>query len=106
HTDFIFAVVGEELGFLGAFVLLGLFFMLIMRGIRVATVAKNMFGALIATGIVSMWLFQVLVNVGMNIGLMPITGIPLPFVSYGGSSMIVNLIAVGLLLNIYSRRFA
>ncbi len=105
HTDFIFAVVGEELGFLGALILIGLFFALIMRGVRIATLSKNMFGSLIVVGIVFMWLFQIFVNIGMNIGLMPITGIPLPFISYGGSSMIVHLIAVGLLLSVYARRF-
>lgn len=105
HTDFIFAVIGEELGFLGAAILLGLYSVIIARGIRIATTARNLFGTLMAIGVVSMWLFQILVNVGMNLGIMPITGIPLPFISYGGSSMITNLIATGLLLNIYARRF-
>lgn len=105
HTDFIFAVIGEELGFLGSVLLLGLCFIVISRGIRIASTSKNMFGSLIAIGIVSMWLFQILVNIGMTIGIMPITGIPLPFISYGGSSLWANLAGTGLLLSIYARRF-
>lgn len=106
ETDFIFSVIGEELGFLGAAILLLLYFILIMRAIVIASSARELFSALVAIGIVSMWIFQVLVNVGMAIGIMPITGIPLPFISYGGSSIITNLAAVGLLLNIYARRFS
>ncbi|MBI4733955.1 MAG: rod shape-determining protein RodA [Rubrobacteridae bacterium] len=105
HTDFIFSVIGEEAGFLGTSLLLFLFFMLIMRGIRAASFSKNMFGSLIAAGIISLWLFQIVINVGMTIGLMPITGIPLPFISYGNSSLMVHLIAVGMLLNIYARSY-
>lgn len=105
HTDFIFAVVGEELGFVGGVVLLILYFIAISRGIRIATTARDMFGALIAAGVVSMWLFQIFVNLGMTIGIMPIAGIPLPFFSYGGSSMMTHLIAAGLLLSVYARRF-
>lgn len=105
HTDFIFSVIGEEAGFLGASLLLFLFFILIMRGLQVAVTSKNFFGTLLAAGVVSLWLFQLLVNVGMTIGLMPITGIPLPFISYGNSSLIVHLAAVGILLNVYARRF-
>lgn len=105
HTDFIFAVLGEELGFLGASLLLALYFILISRGIRIASTAKDMFGTLVATGIVVMLLFQILVNVGMTVGIMPITGIPLPLVSYGGSSLLANMIAMGILLNICMRRF-
>lgn len=105
HTDFIFAVLGEELGFLGASLLLGLYFVLISRGIRIASTAKDMFGALVASGISVMLLFQVLVSVGMTVGIMPITGIPLPLVSYGGSSLLANMIAMGLLFSISMRRF-
>ncbi len=105
HTDFIFAVVGEELGFMGSALLLGLYFVIISRGIRIASTAKNLLGSLIAIGVVSMWLFQILVNIGMTIGIMPITGIPLPFISSGGSSLWANLAGVGLLLGIYARRF-
>lgn len=105
HTDFIFSVLGEELGFIGVAFLLILYFVLILRGIRIGSMSKDIFGTLIAAGIISMLLFQIFVNVGMTVGLMPITGIPLPFVSYGGSSMFVNMMGIGLLLNIYMRRF-
>ncbi|MBE0446888.1 MAG: rod shape-determining protein RodA [Actinobacteria bacterium] len=105
HTDFIFSVVGEELGFLGASFLLLLFFILIMRGLRTAAYAKNLFGTLLVAGIVSLWIFQIMINVGMTIGLMPITGIPLPFISYGNSSLITHLAAIGILLSVYARRF-
>ncbi len=104
ETDFIFSVVGEELGFAGASVLLLLFFILVYRGIRIAAAAKDMFGTLLATGIVSMIVFHLLVNIGMTAGIMPITGIPLPLFSYGGSSMLANLMAIGILLNIHLRR--
>ncbi|MCK4777064.1 MAG: rod shape-determining protein RodA [Actinomycetia bacterium] len=105
HTDFIFAVIGEELGLLGALSLLLLFFFLNFRVIRIALTAKDIFGSFLAIGIFSMWLFQILTNIGMNIGIMPITGIPLPFISYGGSAMWVNMISVGILLNIYRERY-
>ena len=105
HTDFIFAVIGEELGLIGGTLLLVLFFFLVSRALRVAQHSRNHYGLLIGAGIVSMWIFQVLVNVGMTIGIMPITGIPLPFVSYGGSSMLMNFMAVGLLLSVYARRW-
>ncbi len=105
ETDFIFAVVGEEFGFAGALVLISLYALVVLRGIRIAMLSKNLFGTLLAVGIVSMWLFQILVNIGMTIGIMPITGIPLPFISYGGSALITNLIAVGILQSIYARRF-
>ncbi|HDP69457.1 MAG TPA: rod shape-determining protein RodA [Actinobacteria bacterium] len=105
HADFIFSVVGEELGFFGALILLGLYFLLISRGIAIAMSAGNLYGTLVATGVSAMWLFQVLVNTGMTMGIMPITGIPLPFFSYGGSSMLVNFIGAGLLLNVYANRF-
>ena len=104
HTDFIFSVVGEELGFLGASLLLGLYFVLLYRVLQIAFKSRDQFGTLIAVGVASMWGFHILQNVGMSIGIMPITGIPLPFLSYGGSSMLANLISVGLLLNISLRR--
>jgi rod shape determining protein RodA len=104
HTDFIFAVVGEELGFLGGALLLALFFALLWRGMTIASSAKELFGSLVAAGVVSMFAFHIVVNVGMTIGVMPVTGLPLPFVSYGGSSLLVNCIGVGLLLNVYMRR--
>jgi rod shape determining protein RodA len=104
HTDFIFAVLSEELGFIGAIGVLFLFFVFIWRALRIAFQAKDRAGTIIATGVLAMFLFHILENVGMNIGMMPITGIPLPFISSGGSSMISNLIATGLLLNIWARR--
>lgn len=106
HTDFVFAVVGEELGLIGALLLLGAFGLLLWRGLRVANHARDFYGTMIAFGVVTMIAFQVVVNVGMTVGILPITGIPLPFVSYGGSNLIVNLAAVGLLTNIYMRRFS
>jgi rod shape determining protein RodA len=103
HTDFIFAVVGERFGFVGAALVLSLYALLVWRALRVLTVAKNLFGALIAGGVVGMLLFQVFVNVGMNLGIMPITGIPLPLMSYGGSSVLTTLLALGLLQSIYAQ---
>jgi rod shape determining protein RodA len=105
RTDFIFTVVGEELGFAGAALLLALLGLLVWRGLRIGAMASDPFGALIAAGVVSMLVFQTFVNVGMTIGIMPITGIPLPFVSYGGSSLIANLLAIGLLENVHMRRY-
>lgn len=104
HTDFIFSVIGEEFGYLGALVVLGLLFLIIYRGLRIAVEAKDRFGMLLAVGISSMLTFHVLVNVGMTVGIMPITGLPLPFLSYGGNNMMTNLIALGILLNVYARR--
>jgi len=106
HTDFVFTVVGEEFGFAGAVVLLSLFGVLLWRAFRVAMLSRDPFGTYLAAGIASMLALQMFVNVGMNVGIMPITGIPLPFVSYGGSSLLLNFAAVGLLLNVHMRRFA
>jgi rod shape determining protein RodA len=103
HTDFIFAVVGERFGFVGAALVLSLYALLIWRALRILTVSKNLFGALVAGGVVGMILFQVFVNVGMNLGIMPITGITLPLMSYGGSSVISTLLALGLLQSIYAQ---
>ena len=103
-TDFIFAVYAEEFGFIGAGMLLILFAILLYRGLRIAMLSKDLFGALIATGVVSMYLFHILENVGMCMGLMPVTGIPLPFVSYGGSSTLANFLGIALLQNIYVHR--
>lgn len=100
HTDFVFGVVGETWGFAGAAVVLALYAMLIWRGLRLITMAKNLFGSILAGGIVAMLTYQVFVNVGMTIGIMPITGIPLPLMSYGGSSVITTLLAIGLLQSI------
>ncbi len=103
QTDFIFTVAGEELGFVGAGLIIVLFIVLIWRACRIALRSDDLFGALIAAGVVSWFGFQVFENIGMTIGIMPVTGIPLPYVSYGGSAMFANLIAAGLLLNIQLR---
>jgi len=104
HTDFIFSVIGEEFGFLGAFSLLLLYTLLLAKGIRIAAQSKDKFGFLIAICITGMFAFHVIVNVGMTMGILPITGLPLPFVSFGGSSLITNLMAIGLLINISMRK--
>jgi rod shape determining protein RodA len=101
QTDFIYAVVGETYGFAGAALVLSLYALLIWRSLRILTMAKNLYGTLIAAGILAMLMFQVFVNVGMTIGIMPITGVPLPLMSYGGSSVVVTFIALGLLQSIY-----
>lgn len=104
HTDFIFSVLGEELGFVGGALLLCAYIVIILRGLRIASLAKDLTGTLMAVGVVSMISFHVIVNVGMTLGLMPVTGLPLPFVSYGGSFMVTNMMGIGLLLSIYARR--
>jgi rod shape determining protein RodA len=101
HTDFIFSVVGETYGFLGAAVVLSLYALLIWRALRIVTLAKNLYGALIAGGVLATLMFQVFVNVGMTIGIMPITGVPLPLMSFGGSSVLVTFICLGLLQSIH-----
>jgi rod shape determining protein RodA len=102
-TDFVFASYSEQRGFVGASLLLGLYLVLIWRGLRIVTVARDLFSAVVAGGIVFALLFQIFVNVGMTMGIAPITGIPLPFVSVGGSSMIANLLGMGVLLAIHAR---
>ena len=104
HTDFIFSVIGEELGFLGCVFLLFLYFVLIYRGLMIAKECKDPFGMLLATGVISMWTFQILVNVGMTCGIMPVTGIPLPFMSYGVSALTTNMVGLGILLSVYMRQ--
>ena len=104
HTDFIFAVVGEELGFIGAAFLLVLYLILLWRGIRIAQDASDTFGMLLAVGVTSMLAFHVLVNIGMTMGIMPVTGIPLPLMSYGVSALTTNIMAIALLLNIYMKK--
>jgi rod shape determining protein RodA len=101
----VFTVVGEEFGFTGAVFLLGLFGILIWRGFRTALMSRDSFGTLLAAGITAMIAFQVFVNIGMTMGIMPVTGIPLPLVSYGGTAMITNWMCIGLLLNVHMRRF-
>lgn len=101
HTDFIFTVVGEEFGFIGAATLLILFFMLIYRMIIIAINCRDIFGTVLVTGVIGLLTFQIFQNIGMTIGIMPITGITLPFISYGGSSLLTNMIAIGLVLNVH-----
>jgi rod shape determining protein RodA len=101
NTDFIFAAIGERYGFVGAALVLSLYATLIWRALRILTMAKDLFGALVAGGVVAMLMFQVFVNVGMAVGIMPVTGVTLPLMSYGGSSVIATLLAVGLLQSIY-----
>ena len=103
HTDFIFAVVGERWGFIGAAGLIVLYALLLWRALKVTAMARDMYGSVIAGGIAGAILYQVLVNMGMTLGIMPITGIPLPFVSYGGAALVTNLMLVGLLESIHIR---
>ncbi len=106
HTDFIFSVVAEEVGFFGSMLLIALFFFLVMRIIDTAIHSKDKFGSLIAGGVATMFSFNIIYNIGMTLGLFPIVGVPLPFISYGGSSLLTNFVAIGLVLNISMRRFS
>ncbi len=103
QTDFIFTVAGEELGLLGGSTLLALLAVVLWRGLQIASRAPDTFGRLVAAGVVAWFTFQSFVNIGMTLGIMPVTGLPLPFVSYGGSAMLANLVAVGLLQNVHLR---
>jgi len=101
HTDFIFAIAAEETGLVGAgIVLLGLF-LLILTGLAISEVTDDLLGKLVAGGLIGMITFQIIVNVGITLGLLPVTGIPLPFISYGGSAFLTNCAAIGVLVNIY-----
>jgi rod shape determining protein RodA len=104
YSDFIFSVLCEEFGFIGGCLLVLLFAVLLWRGMRIALTAKDEYGRLIAAGVVSYLFFHVLTNIGMSLAILPVTGIPLPFVSYGGSSLLTSMAGVGLLLNVYMRR--
>lgn len=104
HTDFIFAVLTEKLGFVGGVLLLLLFGLLLARGMLIAYRAQDRFGFFLAVGLVTMFIFHLFINVGMNMGIMPVTGIPLPFVSYGGTSLLIGMVGVGLLESINVRR--
>jgi rod shape determining protein RodA len=106
HTDFIFTVVGEELGFLGGATLIGLYGLLVWRLWRTALLSSDFFGTLLAVGVLAIFAFQIFENIGMTMGIMPITGIPLPFMSYGGSAIITSFIALGLVANVNMRRFS
>lgn len=103
HTDFIFAVIGEEFGFIGTSLLVALYFLLIYRLIQIALSSNDTFGSYLVGGVIGLLVFQIFQNIGMTIGVMPITGIPLPFISYGGSSLLTNMIAMGLILNVHMR---
>lgn len=104
HTDFIFSVIGEELGFVGAVILIVLYLLMIYRILKIAFISKDLYGTVICGAVATMFLFQLVINVGMTIGLMPLTGLPLPFISYGGSSLITSMLAIGLVLNVGMRR--
>ncbi|MGG3888341.1 FtsW/RodA/SpoVE family cell cycle protein [Metabacillus fastidiosus] len=103
HTDFIFSIIAEQFGFIGGSIVISLFFLLIYRMIHIALESNEPYGSYICTGIIGMITFQVFQNVGMTVGLLPITGLPLPFISYGGSSLATYMIAIGLILNVRSR---
>lgn len=100
HTDFIFAILGEELGFVGAFFVIMLFFLIAWRGYRIALLCPDTFGSFLATGITTMITFQAFINMGVVTGLLPVTGISLPLISYGGSSLLFTMLGIGILLNI------
>jgi len=104
HTDFIFSVVGEEWGFIGSAVLLFLFYKLVEKGLRIAETTSDIYGKTLAYGIVTVFVMHIIVNIGMVCGLMPVVGIPLPFVSYGGSFLIMSMVSVGILENIKNKR--
>jgi len=106
HTDFIFTAVGEDLGFAGGAGLIALYALLAWRLWRIALLSGDFFGTLVAVGVLAMFAIQVFENIGMTMGIMPITGIPLPFMSYGGSAVIASFIAIGLVLNVHMRRFS
>jgi len=104
HTDFIFAVLNEKMGFVGGTLLLGLFGILLYRGLRIAYTAQDRFGLFLSVGVSAMILFHVFINAGMNMGIAPVTGIPLPFVSYGGTALIVAMASLGMLESVVARR--
>ncbi len=104
ETDFIFAVLGEELGFIGGALVIFLYFLLMMRMLTISIKSKDDYGSLVVIGVVFMFAFQIFENIGMTMGIMPVTGVTLPFLSYGGSSLITSLLAIGLVLNVYMRR--
>lgn len=106
HTDFIFSVVGEEMGFVGSLTVLLLYMLLIYRIVTIGKLARDRYGFLVCSGLATMFCFELVLNVGMNLGLMPVAGIPLPLISYGGSSLVITLWSLGIVANIYSRRYA
>jgi rod shape determining protein RodA len=104
HNDFIFSVIAEESGFVGSVIVLTLYGVVLFIGIRIASQARDRLGKLVAVGVVTLLFSHVFINIGMNIRLMPVTGVPLPLLSYGGSSVLVSLIALGLLHNVHTHR--
>jgi rod shape determining protein RodA len=106
HNDFIFSVIAEEKGFVGSLMVLTLYGVVLITGIRIASQARDRLGTLLAAGVVTLLFSHVFINIGMNIRIVPVTGIPLPLLSYGGSSVLVSLIAMGLLQNVYVHRKA
>jgi rod shape determining protein RodA len=106
HTDFIFATVGEEMGFLGSGLILGLYMIVLWRIVTAARLARDRYGYLVCAGLASMFAFVMMLNIGMCVGLMPVAGIPLPMISYGGSSLVINLWSLGIVANVYARRYA
>ncbi|MBK34288.1 MAG: rod shape-determining protein RodA [Gemmatimonadetes bacterium] len=104
HTDFVFSVVGEEFGFAGAITILMLFLFIVWRALTIATAVKSRFSSLVAIGLTAILVFHIFVNIGMTIGVMPVTGLPLPFLSYGGSPLVMSMVLVGFLLNVHGRR--
>ena len=104
-SDFVFSVVSEEWGFIGSIILVGLLGFIVLRGVQTAFEAKDKFGALLASGITTIFFFHIIINIGMAVGIMPVTGLPLTFISYGGSNLFVSMISIGILLNIRARKF-
>lgn len=105
HTDFVFSVIGEEAGFIGSVIVILLFLFIILRGIHIASIVKNRFSSLMVIGAVAILGFHIIVNIGMTVGMMPVTGLPLPFLSYGGSFLVTCMILIGLIINASIRRF-
>ncbi|MBW8004666.1 MAG: rod shape-determining protein RodA [candidate division NC10 bacterium] len=105
HTDFIFAVLAEQWGFIGCLIILLLYYFLVTRGLEIASDSRDLFGALMAFGIMAMMMVQLVVNIGMVLGVMPVVGVPLPLLSYGGSSLLVTCLGIGLVINVHMRRF-
>jgi len=106
HTDFIFATIGEEMGFMGAGLVLALYMLVLWRIVTAARLARDRYGYLVCAGLASMYAFVMMLNIGMCVGLMPVAGIPLPLISYGGSSLVINLWSLGIVANVYARRYA
>jgi rod shape determining protein RodA len=105
HTDFAFSVFAEEWGFMGCLVILLLYLFLVLWGVHIAARCNDRFGSLLAVGVTAMFFWHIVINMGMVIGIFPVVGVPLPFFSYGGTSMVTSMIGAGILLNISMRRF-